>query len=191
MRSVAFAFIAAAAMPMGYEPVRSVIAVGGAYGLTHACSPDCTPAGEWCDECTPGGVPLFPSKPGYVGDGRVFMVCGNCNGTQKNPGSEPPVECEESEEIVRLPGPRWTFEDRGTNPPDSFKISHLASAHGIDGEGRTSSELSALHDNSHNYGDAAATGEKATTSSSCPSGNCPTSSSGGSVRRGLFGRLRR
>ena len=41
------------------------------------------PVGEWCEECTPGGKPLFPNKPGHVGDGRVFSVCGACNGTQK------------------------------------------------------------------------------------------------------------
>jgi len=41
------------------------------------------PVGDWCEECTPGGKPLFPSKPGHVGDGRIFSICGACDGTQK------------------------------------------------------------------------------------------------------------
>ena len=47
-----------------------------------------TPAGDWCDECTPGGVPLYPSHPGKVGDGTIFNTCPVCNGTQKAPGMQ-------------------------------------------------------------------------------------------------------
>ena len=50
-------------------------------------APDGAPAGDWCDECTPGGVPLYPSHPGKVGDGTIFNTCPVCNGTQKAPGS--------------------------------------------------------------------------------------------------------
>lgn len=50
------------------------------------------PVGDWCEECTPGGKPLFPSKPGHVGDGRIFSICGACDGTQKRKKEgEPPV----------------------------------------------------------------------------------------------------
>lgn len=49
------------------------------------------PVGDWCEECTPGGKPLFPNKPGHVGDGRVFSVCGACNGTQKRQAPAAPA----------------------------------------------------------------------------------------------------
>lgn len=56
-------------------------------GATPVPTPDGAPAGDWCDECTPGGVPLYPSHPGKVGDGTVFNTCPVCGGTQKAPGS--------------------------------------------------------------------------------------------------------
>ena len=60
--------------------------VGNAGGVAPP-APDGAPAGDWCDECTPGGVPLYPSHPGKVGDGTVFNTCPECGGTQKAPGS--------------------------------------------------------------------------------------------------------
>ena len=56
-------------------------------GATPVPTPDGAPAGDWCDECTPGGVPLYPSHPGKVGDGTVFNTCPVCGGTQKAPGT--------------------------------------------------------------------------------------------------------
>ena len=55
------------------------------------------PVGDWCEECTPGEKPLFPNKPGHVGDGRVFSVCGACDGTQKRqapPAAPQAAACE-------------------------------------------------------------------------------------------------
>lgn len=59
--------------------------VGNAGGAAPP-APDGAPAGDWCDECTPGGSPLYPSHPGKVGDGTVFNTCPECGGTQKAPG---------------------------------------------------------------------------------------------------------
>ena len=214
--------LSAAAASVELPPIRSVASVGGAYGI-HGRPDEVQPVGDWCEECTPGGVPLFPSKPGYVGDGRIFTICGACGGTQKRKqgdegcvGLDEPEACQIAPEeptepieddpvIERMSGPRWTFENRGTNPSPAFKAAHLASAHGIDATGLTSEEMSAVHDAAHNYGNRTAasmvagedcpsgscpTGSRASASSSCPSGSCPTSSSRSVRRRGLFGRWR-
>lgn len=47
-----------------------------------------SPAGDWCDECTVNGKPIYPSHPGKVGDGTVFNTCPVCNGTMKAPGMQ-------------------------------------------------------------------------------------------------------
>lgn len=92
--------------------------------------------------------------------------------------------------VVRMSGSRWTFEGYGTDPPPAVKAQHLAEDHGIDATGMTSAEMSAVHDNAHNYGDAMAYGVIGAPTSSCPGGTCPTPSSGTVYRRGLFGRRR-
>lgn len=202
---LAAALLVSAALP-AYNTMRPTASVGGAYGITAvADTPAPKPSGE-CD-CGCGGR-------GYVGDGTIKLDCGcpsscSCKGGKGGDvgpsccdgcevSEDAPLPVEETSPVVRMSGPRWTFESRGTNPPDSFKRDHLRRAHGLDGEGLSSSELSALHDNAHNYGDAKAFGlpslelpEVKSSNGSCPSGNCPSSSSGRStVRRGLFGRWR-
>lgn len=143
------------------------------------------------------------------GDGLAVVGCRcpetcSCKANKAAPEPivepDPPlVKIEPSEPtlaVIRMPGPRWTFEGLGTNPPPAMKAEHLASDHGLVTTGMTSSEMSDLHDNAHNYGDSKAYGVPGMTvmkqsSSSCPGGNCPTPSSGGTViRRGLFGRRR-
>ena len=175
-----------------------------------------TPAGDVCPEC---------QGRGKLGDGTVCSTCWACGGTGKKKSDAPCKPTDEEPEadvslwedalqeyaapiaprsVVRMSGPRWTFENRGTNPPESFKAQHLASVHGIDTTGMTSAEMSAAHDNAHNHGDSYAYGpsdsggtgvsvySSSPVSSSCPSGNCPGTSSGRTTtgRRGLFGRWR-
>ena len=45
--------------------------------------------GDWCPDCTPNGKPLYPNKPGMVGDGSVFEKCGRCGGTQRIQPDDP------------------------------------------------------------------------------------------------------
>ena len=45
--------------------------------------------GDWCPDCTPNGKPLYPNKPGMVGDGSVFEKCGRCEGTQRVQPNDP------------------------------------------------------------------------------------------------------
>jgi hypothetical protein len=178
-------------------------------GSGPAPTPTPAPAGDVCPEC--GGR-------GQVGDGTIDFTCPECGGTGKKKSgacepAEPPAEpAPLSINVMRLPGPKWTFENRGTNPPASVKVEHLRSDHGIDASAMTSAEMSAIHDNSHNYGEAQAygnisggdggdgvdvgttpqSGSGGRAAASCPTGTCPSSSSsrGTTVRRGLFGRWR-
>lgn len=187
MRNVAIAAILASATIVAQQDRQPVVAVGGAYGLMSVVP--AVPSGDCPDDCGCGGT-------GKVGDGRIEMDCG-CPPTCSckvgcMPTEDTPLLVEETSPVVRMSGPRWTFENRGTNPPDSVKREHLREAHGLDGAGLSSEELSALHDNAHNYGDIKAFGlPSMELSEGCPGGNCPSPSSGRStVRRGLFGRWR-
>ena len=194
---------------------RAYLGVEIAGGLLGGSSPtpdikpdNPTPSSEACPEC---------QGRGKLGDGTVCSTCWACGGTGRKTSS---TECKPTDEepppgptawedalqeyaapvaprsVVRLSGPRWTFENQGTNPSASFKASHLASAHGIDTTGMTSAEMSIVHDAAHNHGDSVArsmaAGEVTSSGSSCPTGNCPTgtSSRGTTRRRGLFGRWR-
>ena len=176
------------------------------------------PAGSWCDECTPGGVPLYPGHPGKVGDGTVFNTCPVCNGTQKVPGSveEEMQQLEDLQEedeltfedvvtdITDLGGTSWTIEDkRSENASDAEIREHLVTVHGIDPDSANKmdrEELLSLHNLLHNteIRTSAPTAD-------CPSGTCPVNASGGSScptcpsssssssssrSRGLFGRRR-
>ena len=69
--------------------------------LNSPSTPDAPKPGDWCEDCTPGGVPLFPDHPGKIGDGTVFQTCGTCNGTQKI-GSMPMSEAEANEVTEEL-----------------------------------------------------------------------------------------
>lgn len=71
--------------------------------LSGPAKPDEPKPGDWCPDCTPGGVPLFPGHPGKIGDGTVFQTCGTCNGTQKI-GSMPMSEEEANEITEELEG---------------------------------------------------------------------------------------
>lgn len=182
---------------------------GGLLGGSPPAPDNPTPAGDVCPEC---------QGRGKVGDGTVCSTCWACGGTGRKTSS---TECKPTDEepppgptawedalqeyaapvapraVVRMSGPRWTFANQGTNPSTSFKAQHLASSHGIDTTGMTSAEMSDAHDNAHNHGDSYAYGPSdsgstgVSASSSCPTGTCPSSSSGGTTRRrGLFGRWR-
>tara|TARA_Y100001978_G_scaffold200166_1_gene215882 strand:- start:441 stop:1205 length:765 start_codon:yes stop_codon:yes gene_type:complete len=206
-------------------------------GSTPIPTPDGAPAGDWCDECTPGGVPLYPSHPGKVGDGTVFNTCPVCGGTQKAPGSvqeeidqlgdaidnvsedwnesivrdlgdkladvlEAQGEEQNEPDILCMGGSAWTFEDkRIREATNADMVKHLVEVHDIEYESASKmsrEELIALHNLLHNTEIRASA-----PSSSCPSGNCPTSrgsksscpsgtcptskGNSSSSRRGLFG----
>lgn len=172
--------------------------------------------GDWCPDCTPGGKPLFPSHPGKVGDGSVFETCGRCNGTQKIQASQdsclpcseqylspPPATGpwqeggqQETPALESLPQTGWNWQGRGAVPVPEMRR-HLEEEHGLPGSSvdkLSRVELEALHNTLHNE-------EIRASDPSCPSGNCPTSSSSGgcpsgncptsnSRRYGLFGRRR-
>lgn len=212
--------------------------VGNAGGVAPP-APDGAPAGDWCDECTPGGVPLYPSHPGKVGDGTIFNTCPVCNGTQKAPGSVEEemkqlgdaidnvtedwneaivrdlgdkladvLEAQEEEQnepdIVCMGGSAWTFEDkRIKQASNADMVKHLVEVHDIEPESASKmsrEELIALHNLLHNTeirasapSSSCPSGNCPTSrgsSSSCPSGNCPTSKGSSTRSRGLFGRWR-
>ena len=128
------------------------------------------------------------------------------------PEPEPePKQAEVSSRTVtlyRMKGSRWNWEGR-SNPSTQFMRDHLMDDHGIDASMMNREQMQILHDNAHTYGDDKAFGfptefNSSMTSNSCPSGNCPTSSSssgggcpggncptsGSSRSRGFFGRWR-
>ena len=176
--------LSAAAAAVELPPMRSVAAVGGAYGINGR--PDDVvpvPAGDWCDECTPGGKPLFPDRPGYVGDGVIFTICGACDGTQKRK-----TDLEETEAPEEPDAPQIAPSEP-TAPPAAHEAA---------------SEPMIVEPPLVRVPPPATTSVRA--SSSCSSGACSTSpsySSGGYwispsypsggyavPRRGLFGRIR-
>jgi hypothetical protein len=162
-----------------------------------------SPAGDWCDECTVNGKPIYPSHPGKVGDGTVFNTCPVCDGTMKAPGMQqshaetvrkagensPLVEEEVEEEeltfndavkdITQLGGTSWTIEEKSSrNASDADIREHLVSVHGIDPDSANKmdrEELLSLHNLLHNTET-----RSSAPSSSCPSGTCPVNASGGS-----------
>ena len=180
-------------------------------------APDGAPAGDWCDECTVNGKPIYPSHPGKVGDGTVFSTCPVCNGTMKAQGSveeemqqledlqEDEITFEDAvKDITQLGGTSWTIEEKSSrNASDADIREHLVSVHGIDPDSANKmnrQELLSLHNLLHNTET-----RSSAPSSSCPSGSCPVNASGGSScptcpsgsssssssrSRGLFGRRR-
>jgi hypothetical protein len=102
----------------------------------------------------------------------------------------------------------WNWQGVG-NPPLSVKRQHLIQTHKVDAKSvnkMSNAEVEALHNLLHNSEVRAAAPSKSSASSSCPGGNCPTSSAGrsggcpggncptsgsrGYSRRGFFGRFR-
>ena len=105
-------------------------------------------------------------------------------------GDDPIPEVEEVT-IFQMPGSTWNWEGR-SNVSEAFMRAHLIEDHGIDATGMSVEQMRIVHNNAHNYGDDKAFGSPNVSSgsrSSCPSGNCPTSSGPAySRRRGLFRR---
>jgi len=149
-----------------------------------------TPSGGACSECN--GV-------GKVGDGVVMFTCGHCNGTGREPGAsqvpegspqipqpdavapEPEPQEEEPEEessppLTSMKQTKWNWNGVG-NPPLSVKRKHLISEHSVEPDSvnkMSNAEIESLHNLLHNS-EVRAAAPKA--KSSCPGGNCPTSSS--------------
>lgn len=113
-----------------------------------------------CPEC---------NNQGWVGDGTIKLACPNPNCPVASMAAfevPPPAP-------VRMSSTRWTV-DQLRNYTTEQLAEHLAEDHGIDPAGYTREELQVMHDNVHN-GYPALGGSKASrSSSSCPTGNCPT-----------------
>ena len=142
----------------------------------------CRPRPGKCEEC---------NGTGKVGDGTVFVPCGNCGGTGRvgESSAAPPPACkpkpvappnlvpqgptviELAPQTTRNPGPRWNVEGRNSYSTQEL-ADHLRRVHGVNIDGKTRSELEALHDNLHNS-EVRSSGP---VMRSCPSGNCPTQS---------------
>jgi hypothetical protein len=153
-------------------------------------SPNEPKPGDTCPECN--GL-------GKVGDGVTMLTCGACNGTGVVPdkGSEPQMMFG-GPEITDIGGTEWNWQGVG-NPPVKTKREHLIIEHGIEPASvnkMTDKELEAMHNTLHNseVRSSCPDGNCPTSSAGggCPSGNCPTSSSRSSSTRryGLFGRRR-
>ena len=191
-----------------------------------SCSPDGggLKVGDWCPDCTPNGKPVYPDRPGQTGDGRVFVTCGRCNGTQKVLPTDPCVAANaaeselnyssmvegarypltdedilEEDEIIedfeviaepkRMAGSKGNVEGKWSYDWD-FIADHLRTVHNFDDvEGYSLEQLEIIHNNLHNgwppFGCVKCSGSS---SSSCPSGTCPSSGSAAPMRRGLFRR---
>jgi hypothetical protein len=150
--------------------------------------------------------PSGPSKPGVcpecdgsgkVGDGTVFVSCGRCGGTGKvgasgdfgsaSPPEQPkPVQKPKPEPVqspvkeppvTRSPGPRWNVEGNWNYSTEEL-ADHLSRVHGVNVDGKTRSELEALHDSLHNAEvRSSAPVIQSSPMQSCPNGQCPTSRS--------------
>ena len=172
-------------------------------------SGDVVPGGD--DKLKVGQVCPICNGEGKVGDGRVFVDCHTCGGDgriderdlEPGGGDAPDGDVGYGDvdvSVDRLTKSRWTWTNRGTDAPISYRREHLVKTHGVnpatvaelDGD-----ELNALHDNLHSTGKSGLSNEPPpmvkveSAGSSCPSGNCPGSSgrSSSSSRRGIFGGL--
>ena len=122
--------------------------------------------------------------------------CPNCADPQQAKSQEEtPVEEPSSDvlTIYKMPNnTKWNWNGR-SNPSTEYMRSHLKAEHGIDTSGMSREQLQIIHNNAHNYGDDMALGtatyeaKSSGSSSSCPSGTCPTSGSS-SRSRGFFRR---
>ena len=161
-----------------------------------APSPKPTPGNGVCSECQ--GV-------GKIGDGTIMFTCPRCNGTGREPGASPvpegspempqpdavapepePQAVEPEEEssppLTSMKQTRWNWSGVG-NPPLSVKRKHLISEHSVEPDSvnkMSNAEIESLHNLLHNS-EVRAAAPKA--KSSCPGGNCPTSSSSSSRSR--------
>ena len=112
---------------------------------------------------------------------------------QQPPPASTPQEAQ-AKPLTEFRQTDWNWQGVG-NPPLAVKRQHLIQTHKVDAKSvskMSDAEVEALHNLLHNSEVRAAAPSKSSSSSSCPSGNCPTSrSSSTSSRRGLFGRFRR
>lgn len=154
-------------------------------------APDKNPSGGVCQDC---------SGLGWLGDGTIRLTCSSCGGTGRassatSPQSEPeeiPEEIPQEQGVIPEPEPEitqlrqtnWNWTGKN-NPPDDVMRKHLMVEHDVDPSSANKmsrQEMISLHNLLHNS-EVRAAAPKSKSSSSCPSGNCPTSSSSSSTRR--------
>ena len=127
---------------------------------------------------------------------------------QQPPPASTPQEAQ-AKPLTEFRQTDWNWQGVG-NPPLAVKRQHLIQTHKVDAKSvskMSDAEVEALHNLLHNSEVRAAAPSKSSSNSSCPDGNCPTSSAGrsggcpggncptnssssASRRRGLFGRFR-
>lgn len=147
-----------------------------------APSPKPTPGNGVCSECN--GLKK-------IGDGTIMFTCPRCNGTGREPGASqvpedspqiPQPEEESSPPLTSMKQTKWNWNGAGS-PPLSVKRKHLISEHSVEPNSvnkMSNAEIESLHNLLHNS-EVRAAAPKA--KSSCPGGNCPTSSSSSSRSR--------
>ena len=146
---------------------RSNLGAALAYAVAVGVStPPPTPApgpspgpSDTCPECY---------NSGFVGDGTIKIPCPNPNcPVQKMSAIEAPPP-----EPVRMSSTKWTVG--GKRNYSAIELAdHLAVEHGFDPDGYSREDLQTIHDNVHN-GHEPLGSSRASSRSSCPSGNCPT-----------------
>ena len=113
------------------------------------------PSGDICQEC---------QGKGKVGDGVVMFTCDACGGTGRAKTIAPPPPPPSA--AVVPAGPRWSVAGKW-NYTTVELADHLRRSHGVDVNGKTRSQLEAIHNAIHN-GQAAPRSTRA-----CPTGKCP------------------
>lgn len=163
---------------LAFMPLAATLsaAVASSEAVSPTPAPSTPSDGAGCWGC--GDPPT-----GRVGDGRTEFPCPN----PKCPALAKDVEPPTIEEVSD--GPEWNWS--GDNYPTLSEMrQHLISDHDIEpasANKMSAAECRALHDLLHN------SETRSESSSSCPSGTCPTSGGSKSTttqRRGLFGRWR-
>ena len=177
----------------------------GAFGGCDCCD-ECQGqcGGVCCDECT-CGKPLSKVQIRQLGEELAKAMAAAKANLESLDSDTPPAT---SKPLTAFRQTDWNWQGVG-NPPLSVKRQHLIQTHKVDARSvnkMSNAEAEALHNLLHNSEVRAAAPSKASSSSSCPGGNCPTSSAGrsggcpggncptsgskGYSRRGLFGRFR-
>jgi hypothetical protein len=178
----------------------------GAFGGCDCCD-ECKGqcGGDCCDECT-CDKPLTKVQIRQLGEELVkAMAAAKAKRESLDPATPPAT----AKPLTAFRQTDWNWQGVG-NPPLSVKRKHLVEGHGLSSsqvDRLSDAEITSLHNLLHNE-ELRRSAPKATTksSSSCPGGNCPTSSAGrsggcpggncptsgskGYSRRGLFGRFR-
>ena len=160
----------------------------GGTGKASSATPDVRPG-------TPGTPKENEQKPASpdqkAADQPKARVVASSAPAAESPKQQQPPEPEPK--ITQLRQSNWNWSGVG-NPPDSAMRRHLIATHDVDSSSANKmsrQEMIAIHNLLHNSEvRAAAPRTKTKSSSSCPSGSCPTSGSSSSRRYGLFGRRR-